>query len=214
MERTYKMIGADGKEYGPATISDLQSWVGEGRIGRTTLIWSDEQQLWLSANDLSFLDFSSQPAGKDVPLVPRAEGEPASFWSRLGGLLIDLNVVNLFCSLVFTLPTESELRKMDQAEAMKQLLTAPWFQGMLLTIIFYTVVLHAVLGATPGKFATGTRVVTLDGERIGFAKSLLRFLGAILNFFSFGAGYALAAFRSDRRGLHDLIAGTKVIYHR
>jgi len=56
------------------------------------------------------------------------------------------------------------------------------------------------------------RIVNLDGSRIGFGRALLRWLGSVLNGMTLGLGFLVVAFRADKRGLHDLIAGTKVVY--
>ena len=49
---TYKIIGADGKEYGPVALSELQKWVGEGRITGATQVSRSDQQSWSTAASL------------------------------------------------------------------------------------------------------------------------------------------------------------------
>jgi uncharacterized RDD family membrane protein YckC len=44
------------------------------------------------------------------------------------------------------------------------------------------------------------------------ARALLRFLAKYLSGALFGIGYVMIARRSDRRGLHDMIAGTLVLW--
>ena len=44
MDLTYKIIGADDKEYGPVALSELQKWVGEGRITGATQVSRSDQQ--------------------------------------------------------------------------------------------------------------------------------------------------------------------------
>ena len=39
MDMTYKIIGADGAEYGPVTLEELKSWVLEGRVAKATQVW-------------------------------------------------------------------------------------------------------------------------------------------------------------------------------
>ena len=46
---TYKIIGADGKEYGPVALSEIQKWVGEGRITGATQVSRSDQQVWSTA---------------------------------------------------------------------------------------------------------------------------------------------------------------------
>ena len=46
---TYKIIGADGKEYGPVTAEQLQQWAGDGRINAHTLIQPEGTTDWKAA---------------------------------------------------------------------------------------------------------------------------------------------------------------------
>jgi hypothetical protein len=51
-ELTYKIIGADGKEYGPVALSEIQKWVGEGRITGATQVSRSDQPGWSTAASL------------------------------------------------------------------------------------------------------------------------------------------------------------------
>lgn len=79
----------------------------------------------------------------------------------------------------------------------------------------YFVVLTACGGATLGKRAMGLQVVRgEDGEKPGFLTVLCRetagrYLSSILY-----VGYFLIAIDSDRRGLHDRLFDTRVVYAR
>ena len=74
--------------------------------------------------------------------------------------------------------------------------------------------LNGQFGATLGKFAIGARIVNMDGSPIGFTKAILRWLAMVVSNMTLGIGYLMLAFRSDKRALHDLIAGTRVIFRR
>ena len=52
MDLTYKIIGADGKEYGQVALSEIQRWVGEGRITGATQVSRSDQQSWSTAASL------------------------------------------------------------------------------------------------------------------------------------------------------------------
>jgi uncharacterized RDD family membrane protein YckC len=59
---------------------------------------------------------------------------------------------------------------------------------------------------------TGLRIERRDGERAGFARTLLRHtLGYLLSLLTLGLGFLLAAFNREGRALHDLLAGTVVV---
>ena len=49
---------------------------------------------------------------------------------------------------------------------------------------------------------------------LGFGLAFLRWLAAILSWMACGVGCLIVAFREDKRALHDLLVGTKVIYRR
>jgi uncharacterized RDD family membrane protein YckC len=74
----------------------------------------------------------------------------------------------------------------------------------------YWVLLHALNGQTLGKMAVGVRVVALDGGPVGLSRAVLRLVGYWVSSIALGIGYLIAAFRADKRALHDLLAGTRV----
>jgi hypothetical protein len=62
METTYKILGGDGKEYGPATLEQMRAWITDGRVNAATQVWRSDQTAWITARDLVELQFHSQPA--------------------------------------------------------------------------------------------------------------------------------------------------------
>ena len=74
----------------------------------------------------------------------------------------------------------------------------------------YYVFCWGVRSATPGMFLLGLIVQGEDGEEpIGMARALLRFVGYLASAASAGIGFLLIVF--EGRGLHDYVAGTRVI---
>ena len=67
-------------------------------------------------------------------------------------------------------------------------------------------------GKTPGMILLGVEVVGQDGRRPGTKRGLVRTLVFPLSFILLGLGFVSILFDRDRRALHDLIAGTAVIY--
>ncbi len=65
--------------------------------------------------------------------------------------------------------------------------------------------------ATPGKRALGLQVAAVDGGRAGFGRVLLRFVAGAPSWLLLHLGHAIAGWRRDRRALHDLVAGTRVL---
>ena len=67
--------------------------------------------------------------------------------------------------------------------------------------------------ATPGKAALGLRVIAVDGGRPSFGRVAARFIAGAPSWALLHLGHAMAAWTKDRRALHDLIAGTRVLQH-
>ncbi|MFY0625972.1 MAG: RDD family protein [Reichenbachiella sp.] len=65
--------------------------------------------------------------------------------------------------------------------------------------------------ATLGKKQGRMKVVTLEGKRISFGRALIRIIAKFVSLILLFGGFILIFVRTDRRGLHDLIAGTKVV---
>jgi uncharacterized RDD family membrane protein YckC len=74
----------------------------------------------------------------------------------------------------------------------------------------YFIYFWAVRGATPGKRMLGLTVEGVDGEYpIGFGRAVARLLGYLISAALLGGGFLLIAL--DGNGLHDRIAGTRVV---
>jgi uncharacterized RDD family membrane protein YckC len=133
------------------------------------------------------------------------EGRPAGFWIRALALALDFVIFFIVQASYGALVRR--LWGVGVADAWR-LAPLLW----LFTLLFagaYTIVLHALFGQTVGKLVAGVRVLG-NGAPPPFGASLLRFFAYFVSIATFGVGYAMAGLRSDKRALHDLIAGTRV----
>jgi hypothetical protein len=62
----YKIIGADGKEYGPVSTEQLRQWISEGRVNAQTRVQPASGGEWKPAAEFAELRFAS-PAGGTGP---------------------------------------------------------------------------------------------------------------------------------------------------
>jgi uncharacterized RDD family membrane protein YckC len=76
---------------------------------------------------------------------------------------------------------------------------------------FYFIYFHALTGQTVGKLALGLKVVSRDGDTIGFARATVRYFGSFISLLCAGLGFAWIAFDSRRQGWHDKMAGSFVV---
>jgi uncharacterized RDD family membrane protein YckC len=77
---------------------------------------------------------------------------------------------------------------------------------------FYFGYSWAMSGRTAGMAVLGVRVVRADGSVIDPRHGALRALVFPLSFLLFGLGFLGILVQRERRALHDLIAGTAVVY--
>jgi uncharacterized RDD family membrane protein YckC len=130
---------------------------------------------------------------------------PAGFWIRVVAALVDFAVFGLV-KLSFGALAARFWRTDDGAIGVQGTMATCTF----LFAVLYVVVLHAFEGQTIGKLLVRVRVVGLDGSPPPLGASLLRFLAYAVSLMPFGMGFVMAGLRADRRGLHDLLAGTRV----
>ncbi len=80
---------------------------------------------------------------------------------------------------------------------------------LLVTVIFW----RRWRGATPGKKFVHIKIVDAKTfQEINNQQAITRSIGYIVSTLAFLIGFFMVAFRKDKRGLHDLLAGTVVIY--
>jgi len=89
----YKIIGADGKEYGPITAEQLRQWMKEGRINPQTKVLPEGATEWKSLGEMPELAAafpSSPPPGLGVT-------PPAG--AKVPNYLVQSILVTLCCCL-------------------------------------------------------------------------------------------------------------------
>jgi uncharacterized RDD family membrane protein YckC len=81
-----------------------------------------------------------------------------------------------------------------------------------LVVATYFVLFWTLAGETPGMRMMALRVSNRAGDPPRLGQALLRLVGMILAAIPFFAGYLLILVDDRRRGLHDVLAGTTVVY--
>lgn len=130
-----------------------------------------------------------------------APGMPAGFGVRFKAHLIDLIPIGII-ALVLTITID--------VPSVDWFTTFFWFffgTGML-----YHTVSIKFFSCTWGKQGAGLKVVRVDDSKVSFWGAYARCMCYLLSYWTLGIGFFMIAFRKDKRGLHDLICDTKVVY--
>jgi uncharacterized RDD family membrane protein YckC len=88
------------------------------------------------------------------------------------------------------------------------LATAAW----AIVVGIYFVLFWSTAGQTPGMRVMGLRVRTPDGQHPGVGRSIVRLIGLGLAIIPLFAGFLPVLVDDRRRGIHDMLAGTLVVY--
>jgi uncharacterized RDD family membrane protein YckC len=84
--------------------------------------------------------------------------------------------------------------------------------GFVLWAIIYFAHPWSSSGKTLGMAIVGLRVVRTDGSPVSFGRAVVRILTLPLSLVFLGIGLLIMLVQPERRALHDLIAGTAVVY--
>lgn len=148
-------------------------------------------------------------AGARVQAQAYAERFRAPFSLRCGALLIDyiLIIVVVVLSTVWARLIGGGARTAGGTTETIGLLIA-----LAVAALNFLVLPGLGRGQTLGKWATGLRIERRDGGPAGVGRILVRHLiGYTLSLLILGLGFLIAAFDSQGRALHDIIAGTLVV---
>lgn len=147
---------------------------------------------------------------------------PAGAFSRLLATLLDMAIYCGLC-LLLTIPVQqtfdwstlwgsfdeiaratSDKAWLGHASSVFGLCIALWW--------CYFVVGWGLLGATPGKWAMGLRIVDYRQRcPIGPSRAVLRLAAYCVSSILFEWGHLTILVRTDRRALQDVLAGTRVV---
>ena len=141
----------------------------------------------------------------------RVRGERAGFVTRLAALTADTIIlwVALRGTVALLLLAEHALHRFAPPFSLGELL----FVSAPVIVCLYNVIFWWLRGQTPGKWLLGLRIVALGGGEVGLGRAMIRFIGYLFSALPFYLGF-LWVLGPERRGFHDRLAGTEVVYTR
>jgi uncharacterized RDD family membrane protein YckC len=210
---TSYFVAVDGESRGPYSHDQIAGQVRGGQIDAATLMWKEGMTDWAVAEQvLAGTGLLTQAPGLTPPLPPDAAHSAAApeiqtpviaaYGRRLAASLIDGFV--LFVPVMVLVMLPHTLLPDISAFAVGELL------ALATSVAYYTLLQGRAEGATVGKRAVGIRVVRDNGEGLGIALALGRYVLLAL-FGMLLIPYLVPLFNSHRKGLHDMICGTVVI---
>jgi len=138
-------------------------------------------------------------------------GQAADFWTRLAAYIIDSIILSIAVIVVMVPPSILAALVGSKSQGAALFLSSV---GLLLGFAVgfgYLLIPWAKNGITPGKKMLSLKIVREDGvEPLGYKKAVLRLVGYFASGMILYLGF-LMALGKERKALHDIIAGTKVV---
>ncbi len=139
----------------------------------------------------------------------------AGFWIRLAAWIVD--IVCLFLATivlaVLVLATIWFGGRLG-GEINDQVMALAGYSGAAIVMasgfLYFTLFVGSA-GRTPGKTLFGLKIVGVNDQDMTYGRACLRSLCWILSLVLFSVGFLMIAFTRQKRGLHDILAGTRVI---
>jgi hypothetical protein len=101
----YRIIGSDGKEYGPVSAEQLRQWIREGRANATTPVFAEGSTEWKplgSLAEFSMLIACSAPHA--TPAVFPSASYPSHQNNGFATASLVLGIASIFCCCCYGLP--------------------------------------------------------------------------------------------------------------
>lgn len=235
----FTILGVDGKEYGPVTAAKITEWIAGGRANLQTKARRAGETEWQTLGD--FVEFNAAAAPPPLPGAPlpapaavhppvASDADLADRGLRLGAFVVDyiLSVLATLPGFLILGPTFISIfvaAASGQQPDFSALQAGSLMSGVLvlalgsIILLVIQIIMLSTRGQTIGKRMLGIRVVRYpDGSQAGFVhgwllRNFLPFLIQLVPWigFAFWIVDACFVFTQERRCLHDLIAGTKVV---
>lgn len=144
----------------------------------------------------------------DTPLA-ETRLQYADFWLRACAKIIDLIILTATSMVLSLFLAFFVSQDYDSEVSMSFHILVNFFQ--LIIAVSYTTYFLGKYSATPGKMACHIKVVTPDGGKVSYSQAFFRYFAEIISSLIFCIGYLMAIFDTEKRTLHDRIAGTRVV---
>jgi len=162
------------------------------------------------------IDQTLETIRQDIDSLEQQPVRPAGFFIRLLAYGIDSMILGLL-TLVLTVFAYVILERGGTPVSSNPEDLMSWFwllfilPNTALTCLYF-IYFHAVTGQTVGKLVCGLHVVTVSGCRsLGWGRSIIRCGGYFLSSLMY-LGFVWILFNSKKRGWHDYLAGSMVVY--
>ncbi len=163
------------------------------------------------------IDQTLESIRQDIDTIDHRPAKPAGFFIRFLASVID-NIILMLITLmvagaVFVILERSGTPVSRDPEEFMGWLWLLFILPSTALSCMYFIYFHAVTGQTVGKLVCGVQVVTAEGnDPLGWWRSIVRCVGYFPSYFFMCIGFLWVLVNRRKRGWHDYLSGSVVIY--
>jgi uncharacterized RDD family membrane protein YckC len=188
---------------GPYKGHAIKAMIDAGSVGAGFLVAKVGASQWSVVADVPA--FAVYLPGRE-----RAPLKYAGFW-RVLAYLVDVVLVYILATVADVIPVViffAGLADIDSG-AMQPTIVLVSLAAALFYYIYFP---SGSWQATPGKRICGIYIIRQDGRRVSGPLALGRYLSYLISSLPLGVGFFMIGWTDQKKGLHDMICGTRVVY--
>lgn len=135
--------------------------------------------------------------------------KPAGFWVRFLANVVDSLIILVLTVIVaFIFNDQAYFNEYnDNSSSPSETIVSITYA--IIFVIFFTASKYR---GSPGKLLCRIQVLNEDKTQISFLKSIGRYLAYFISALPLLIGFMMAGWNEEKKALHDMICGTRVVY--
>jgi uncharacterized RDD family membrane protein YckC len=203
-------LHGDSGTLGPYKGSALKAMIDAGSVAADAMVARVGASQWSAIGDVPM--FASS-AGKRGPV------KYAGFWMRLFAYIIDVLIVYVMIFVVgsivgFVIGYAAGASDPPPDDMVLRIAGVFFAVAVVCCLFYYIYFPSGKWQATPGKRICGIHIICVDGGRVTGLVALGRYLSYIVSTLPLGIGFLMIGWSEEKKGLHDMMCATRVIYGR
>jgi uncharacterized RDD family membrane protein YckC len=196
-------LQGEAEALGPYQGHALRAMLESGSIRPDSLVAKVGASQWTAIGNIpAFAAY--------VPAAARAAVHYAGFWIRLLAFAIDMALMYALTFVVGLIVGFIGLAAGAGGGVGVQV--AAGLIGLAIVLFYFIYFPSGSWQATPGKRILGLHIIREDGQPVTAGLALGRYLSYIVSSLPLYIGFFMIGWNSEKKGLHDMICGTRVVY--